>query len=70
MRPHPKFLLCLVALFATEVAVLGAPPTGARPPLPKLPRDQDIDARWIYDDVTRAMAEASKSGKPLLALIR
>ena len=30
----------------------------------------EYDARWIYNDVERGFAEAKRTGKPLLAVLR
>jgi hypothetical protein len=59
----------IVGILVLEGAVLGAPPV-SRPPLAKLPADAGIDARWIYDDVPKGLAQAKESGKPLLLVFR
>ncbi len=33
-------------------------------------KDTDVHPSWIYDDVPAAIAAATKSGKPLLAVFR
>ena len=38
--------------------------------LQKKLKDTDVHASWIYDDMPAAIAAASKSGKPLLAVFR
>lgn len=63
MRPMRRVLL----LAAASVALAAPAP---RAPHPKLQADADIDARWIYDDVPRALAQAKESGKPLLLVFR
>lgn len=32
--------------------------------------NDDVAKRWIYDDVEKGFAEAKKTGKPMLVIIR
>ena len=39
-------------------------------PTKKTLKDVDADEKWIYDDMPAGYAEAKKTGKPLLVVVR
>ena len=58
--------ICLVMLGAS----LGTSPLFAETPLQKTLNDLDVDPAWIYHDFPAGLAEAKKSGKPLMVVFR
>ncbi|HEX5106035.1 MAG TPA: Trx7/PDZ domain-containing (seleno)protein [Pirellulaceae bacterium] len=59
----------LVVLFLL-LAIDRPAPAGERTPLGKSLNDIETADHWIYDDWPAAVAEAKKTGKPILAVIR
>ena len=58
---HTRFIPTLAAgVLLTPAAIAQAPK----------PKDTQVAAHWIYDDVPAAFAKARESGKPILALFR
>ena len=59
-----------ISLAALACLVAAAPQDGEKDRLRQALGDNDLVGTWIYDDLPAGYAEAKKSGKPLLAVIR
>ena len=55
---------CLLVLIGT------ASPTQAQPSLGAALKDIEVAEHWIYDDLPQAVAQAKRTGKPLLVVLR
>lgn len=58
-----------VGLLAS-LALLSSVSLQAQSRLRKSLVDDQVAAHWIYDDYTKAVAQAKATGKPILALLR
>jgi len=58
-------LLALLALLA-----LPAAPAGDKEKLREALGDQALTGTWIYDDLEAGLAEAGRTGKPLMVVLR
>jgi hypothetical protein len=58
-RPLLAFLLLVTPAFAQVPAMLQ-----------QALKDTDVHPAWIYNDLDRGFAEAKKTGKPLLVVLR
>jgi hypothetical protein len=68
MKPHSNAVVLALALLALPLhaATVKDCETAVRGDKAKM----ENDARWIYGDVERGFAEAKKTGKPLLVVLR
>jgi hypothetical protein len=60
----------LVALFLFGITSGPAHADAPKTPLGEALKDIDVADHWIYDDWPKAVAEAKRSGKPLLVVLR
>jgi hypothetical protein len=58
----------LLALLA--VVALPAPPAGDKEKLRDALGDTSLAGTWIYDDLEAGVAEAGRTGKPLMVVLR
>ncbi len=63
-------LLSLLAIFSLPAALLGETVKDREGAVRKDRATMETDARWIYNDVERGFAEARRTGKPLLVVLR
>jgi serine protease Do len=59
-----------ISLAALACLVAAAPQDPEKDRLRQALGDNDLVGTWIYDDLPAGYAEAKKSGKPLMAVIR
>ena len=59
-----------VLLTLLGLAALSAVPAGDKEKLREALNDNALVGTWIYDDLDAGYAEAKKSGKPLMVVLR
>ncbi len=65
-----KLAALATAILGVATAVAFAPQDPSKERLKASLRDTNLVGPWVYDDMDEGFAQARKSGKPLLVVIR